>query len=365
MNVVLLLGPSSAGKSTICNELEAQGWTVTGIDLTMESIDKERIASYHKKFREKDLYNRLSPYMSAEDIERVCLSGELNIVVGSPPVKQTFYFSSPDYLEAEEFLRKAGLTDENEIKRLAEALREVGQVEKNTPRPDGVEKLFDQAFDPSLDNDANVVIDMVPESTPEKTLAMIRKFEERAGLKTHGRTVKTSIVLAVCPLDKHSKRILKRNEEARANKKPGEERLGSFAFDQSACLMQAKVQEKNPLGNMHAEMGEVSRGQLMIFAYQHRRPVTGSPMLPSKDGSERKVASKISQQDALKVSDNIEGKRLASKFGLQNNEPAALEVRPEFKPNAIINTTAGTPKENADLIIKSIEQDKKFHFFNK
>jgi deoxyadenosine/deoxycytidine kinase len=373
MNIVLLLGPSSAGKSTICHELEAQNWKVTGTDLILEQAETERFA---KPLEEQGLYQELSGYMTPEDVILVCRSGKFNITAGDdPPAKHTFQFTSPDALEAKDFLIQAGVTDPVEIERLSTALRKVGQVYKEisaVPRPEDIileEKLFNQAFDPSLDDDAHVVIDIIPESTPAKTIAMIKRFEDRAKQFKQDnpeRSVNIIIVLAVCPINELSERIQKRNDEAEANNNPGNKRVGTFPFEQLTSLMQAKVQERNPIGNMHANMGEVSRDQVMSIAKNHKSPGTGSPIMKSKDGSERAVASKISIEDAVKISDNIEAKHLVSKFGAQDNQTAELAVVPGIKFDAIINTAEGTPKENTDKVVQAVENkllDKKFHFF--
>lgn len=66
MKVVLLLAPSSAGKSTLCNGLVREhGWYTHGVDQLSEILQREQTPALLEKFRERGLIERLSDYLGA------------------------------------------------------------------------------------------------------------------------------------------------------------------------------------------------------------------------------------------------------------------------------------------------------------
>lgn len=339
MKVVMLLGPSSAGKSTICGELQkTHGYRVASGDDTMEKLHEEARGKLHEHLSKVGLSAQLAAYMTPKEIEAVCFTGVLNICKGNHPVKD-FHFSSPEYIEAQDCLTKAGFVDP-ELTQLADALHAVGNFYRNYPLPDLTERLFDQAFDPSLKDDDCIVIDIVPESSVEETNKLIARYQERAQdfeNKT-GRKVEAITVMAYSPPEELSKRVLKRNEEARAAQNLGNLREGTFPFMQLSNVVTAKPSSRS----RDNSLGQVSRSGVMSIAYQHRRP-TQDPLI-SKDKSIQKFQKATKQL----IKDYRE---LSQSFGLMSGvESAELALPAGMKVDKVINTSQGTPQELAEQV---------------
>jgi len=83
MKIVLLLGPSSAGKSTLCSALVAKhGWNTHGCDQVGEIIQKERTPLLLGEMLKRGLFEKLSPYMDESAIIKLAETGQLDLVRG-------------------------------------------------------------------------------------------------------------------------------------------------------------------------------------------------------------------------------------------------------------------------------------------
>jgi hypothetical protein len=132
MKVVLLIGSSSAGKSSLCGELVAEHhWTSMSADEISKKIDIERSQFFKeeilKVLRNKGLISKLQLLMTEDEIYKLCGTGMLTISKGNNKIYEA-QFSDPSLAGLESLLKKAGF-NESEIPGLTDILRQVSQVE--------------------------------------------------------------------------------------------------------------------------------------------------------------------------------------------------------------------------------------------
>lgn len=323
MKFVLLIGPSSAGKSSICKEVKKQDsrWRVTSIDKTIEKLHKESVALL-PQFVETNC-PLLTKYMTDEEIKAVCFTGVLSMSKCSPPVTD-LRFSSPKYQEAEEYSKATGLTGQ-ELTEFVRELRSVGQFFEARDKININERLFDETFDRSMGDDDCVIIDIIPGNTIEETQAIINEFQTRAEAfrRVNGnRPVETYVSLAYCPPSEISKRVLERN------KTPGEER----SYLQGITQLQGVVKASPyPVKNNLTPLGHVSRTGMIEIAQAH----------------ETHLDPKTKMENAL-----ASGNRLARGLGMEDNQKIAHLVVPEnLKVDLILNTADGPPDQLAKQVL--------------
>ncbi len=265
MKVVLLMGSSSAGKSTLCDALVREhGWYTHGIDQAMEILQKEQAQSplLLEKLRERGLIDRLSFYMSESAITTLARTGQFDLVHGDISIKHEFM--SPDFQGLGTILNQAGFADK-ELEDLTHSLREVGDVFKTLPKPNVLDRMLDDVF--NLPPETSVILDLVPPDGDVKIMLhdFREKLVERA--KVDGRTIEYATVLAFCPPKALSARIHHRNESAVSSKDLRNKREGVEPFLQLSQLISAAETD----GALD-EARTLSKMQLLLITLKHLRP---------------------------------------------------------------------------------------------
>ncbi len=267
MKIVLLLGPSSAGKSTLCGALVREhGWYTHGADQVGEVLQKERTAALLERLQERGLFQRLSPYMSESEITTLAATGQLNLTYRSVSIKHQF--ENPEFHELKTVLAQAGLP-EQDLEALTHLIHEVGDVFKTLPMTDGLERMIDDVF--KLPSDASVIIDQVPPNEGDVN-QMINDFREK--ITQHaaidGREIEFATVLAFCPPKALSERIHHRNTSAELSGDLVNKREGMFPFLQLSQLI-STVKADGEID--HART--LSKMQLLLIALRHLPPEVG------------------------------------------------------------------------------------------
>lgn len=267
MKVILLLGPSSAGKTTLCDTLVREhGWYTHGCDRVGEIIQKEASMFLAQRLEENGFIEQLSPFMSEADVVTLAATGKLELVYND--ISITHQFSSPDFQGLKDILSQAGFSGK-ELENLTQLLHKVGKLFEELPPVDGLERMLEDIF--KLPSDATVIIDDVPPPDGD-VKAMIQDFKEKLSehAKATGCEIEYATVLAFCPPKILSARIQRRNEIADSSGKPEDKREGAFPFLQLSQLI--VTIEANGLID---EAETLSKLQLLMIALRHLPPGIG------------------------------------------------------------------------------------------
>lgn len=349
MKVILCLGPSSAGKSTLCNELSAnhQWITVSGDD-EMDKLFQSKERQILKELKDQGIFEALKQTMTEKEIIELCLMGKFNISLGDHREKDdkrvisNFQFDSPDYDGLDEILTKAGFVDEKD--KLFSLLKKVGQVYKDNRKLLDLDQIIlEEAFKFRDDPTVSIIIDTVPNvgEHPKKLLDKFAKRAEQFRAEHPGVLLETFTVLAYTSPQELSERVTRRNVEADEKRNLKNKREGTFPFHQLGTLLTVNKDEKK-------QVTEASKNQFLTIAYKHQRPDAKE----QKKGKFKKVA------DAA-----LESVRLSKRFGVwsSSTDTVSLAVRGGLEFDAMIDTTKGkpTPQTLANTLIQSIEDASK------
>jgi adenylate kinase family enzyme len=388
MHVVLLIGSSTAGKSSLCKELVAEHkWNSGSVDEAWEKVMHEQSAKAKplmlEELKKQNMIAKLQSLMTEDEVQKLAGIGIVNISKGNH--KLTYQFQSHELDELEEVLKKAGF-DESEIPELAKDLRLVttigNDIYKSIPPIDPMERLYDETF--KKDNSGKqIVLDVIPDATAHKSLDDFEKRVKQYRDQNPGEPLTTSVVFAYCPPQKLSERIQERNRKAEIDN-PMDKRIGSFPFDQLATLAAAEKKLDTSSKNL------LSRTELFYLINRHastdkigdalflENPIDPEALQPSHDQKSQTVTTTIS--DTVKInpySDDLEltvtsdkprigskktieeyGK-LANKFGFfENQERASLNIPSGLSFDAVINTARGTPATLANEFLEKLEKSK-------
>ena len=158
MKIVFLIGPSSAGKSTLCDALVSEhGWLTHGDDRVMQMIGEEQKAVLQERLLSHGLFGKLSQYMGEDAVIRLAETGLLEFEYGSISIKHQF--RSPDFPNLKRVLSDAGFSNQ-ELEKLTTLLSEVSTVFRNLPIPNPTDKMLDDIF--NFPADSSVILDKVP-----------------------------------------------------------------------------------------------------------------------------------------------------------------------------------------------------------
>lgn len=304
MQAVILLGPSSVGKTTLCKTLlKEYDWYTTSLDQVFNQASQEWSSSLLQKLKEEGLVSTLSPYMSEANILKLAQTGEFIFKDGD--ISITHQFNNPDHPDIEAVLSNAGI-EQTKINELIKPLHSVSEIVKHVPPPDMIDKIVDDIFE-RVPHDGSVIIDIAPfePGGVDNSLQRLKKtLDERADQDRCPLDYKT--VLAYCPPKALSARIDTRNKEASDQT---DKREGLFPFIQLSELIAT-----DKANEAHDEADSLSKLQLFEIAFQH---------LPSEVGKDsRKKANTILRQGVYQYA------QLAPKFGLFNESSRNLEVKP-------------------------------------
>lgn len=403
MRIVLLMGPSSAGKTTLCAELKASHqWLVISGDDVSDRIfaginARVKPELFARLQEEKHLVTELRKYMNDDQLYQFSMRGTLTITKdGHDYVHQ---FQNPTLPNLLKVLENAKL-DENEIKRIAPLLitsTAKGKItgddfHKRHPNimPNLEKEIFDEAFSHN-DSKKNIVIDTIP-NEGGRTHKLLEDFHNRANQfreRNGEKSLETFTVLAYCPPQKLSERVARRNLEADRDKNPKNKRVGLFPFHQLGEVVRAEDQSKHS----QFTFGTVSRDELFKISSDHLRPTKmdakdkslflENPVDPNAlhvKGGEKENRPKLKVTDnntvKLDLSDddsmepsNIQRPRigtketvmeyglLAKKFGFlkDDQEQVRLSSVAGLGFDAVINMAQGDAKALANELLSKVE----------
>jgi hypothetical protein len=390
MHVVLLLGSSTAGKSSLCRELMAEHkWNSGSVDEAGEKVMHEQSTKTKplmlEELKKQNMFAKLQSLMTDEEVQKLAGTGIVNITKGNH--KLTHQFQNPDLEGLEEVLKKAGF-DENEISELTKDLRLVTKIGddiyKKIPPIDPMERLYDETFNKN-NSGKQIVLDVVPDgrSTAHKCLENFEKRVKQYRDQNPSEPLTTSVVFAYCPPKKLSERIQERNRKAEIDN-PMDKRVGLFPFEQLATLAAAEKKLDTSSENL------LSRTELFYLINRHastdkigdalflENPIDPEALQRSLDQKSPTVTTTIG--DTVKINpyaDDLEltvtsdkprigskktieeyGK-LANKFGFfENQERASLNIPSGLSFDAVINTARGTPETLANELLEKLEKSK-------
>lgn len=334
MKVVLLLGSSSAGKSTLCDALVREhGWYTHGVDKVGEILQRERTPLLLGKLRERALIERLSLYMNELAITKLAETGQFELVHKDISIKHQF--KSPGFQGLEAILKRAGFADK-ELAALAHSLHEVGEVFE-TCLQNPIDRMLDDIF--RLPADASVIIDEVP-PIYDDLKSMLQDYREKIveRAKIDGRTIEYATVLAFCPPKALSSRIHHRNESAVISGDPGNKREGVFPFLQLSQLISAAETD-----DARDEARTLSKIQLLMIALRHLPPGVGE--------GDNKKAKAIFKAGAH------EYRELMRMFRLSDASNVIISPRADLDAHAVIDLSTGASSSDfaREFIAKTMD----------
>ncbi|HHX8430845.1 TPA: hypothetical protein ACVO1V_002948 [Legionella pneumophila] len=379
MHVVLLLGSSTAGKSSLCRELvTTHGWKSSSIDEMVDKIvnmsPSERKLFMFEKLDAAGVIQNLQALMTEEEMLTLCSTGVLSISKGNHLITAQG-FPNPLLPNLEDVLKKAGFI-ESEISKLAKELRFVTKIDDPTVM------LYDEVFDKG-NSGQSIVIDLVPnpDESAKKCLEYFQKRAQQYSEENPSETLTTSIVFAYCPVQKLSERIQERNRKADIDN-PMDKRVGLFPFHQLATLVTADklfddssehVLSRNELFYMVNKHANTDKNGDSLFL---ESPVDPDALQQSYNEevqivitSDRVVKLQINDDSLELSSDDLprigskktieEYSKLANKFGFfENQERASLNISEGIDFDAVINTAKGNPATLANEFLEKLEKSK-------
>ncbi len=379
MHVVLLLGSSTAGKSSLCRELvKTHGWKSSSIDEMVDKIVNMSPSNLKlfmlEKLNASGVIQNLQTLMTEDELITLCSRGVLTISKGSHLIT-AHGFPNPLLPNLEDVLKMAGFI-ESEISKLAKELRFVTKIDDPTMM------LYDEVFD--KDNSGqSIVIDLVPnpDESAKECLAYFKKRAQQYREENPSETLTTSIVFAYCPVQKLSERIQERNRKADIGN-PMDKREGLFPFHQLATLVTADKLFDDSTEHV------ISRNELFYMVNKHAKTdKNGDPLflenpvdvdaLQQSSYEEVQVVTTTDRVVKLRINDDMlelssddlprigskktieEYSRLADRFGFfENQERASLNISKGIDFDAVINTAKGNPATLANEFLEKLEKSK-------
>lgn len=381
MKVVLLLGPSSAGKTTLCKELATREWRVVSFDEVVTTLGPKMDELAVNEMERQNLFKDLDGIMTVDDVKKLFFTGvQCNITKG--PHTLSYQFDDPSLPNIEEVLEKAGF-DKHKIPDLAAKIRHVPKVCEAFRYPSALPFTIDEAFEKSVLPDESVIIDLVPLSdyNPKQVLDYFEQRAQQFRDQNLSINLTTHTVLAFSPPDKLSERIKSRNSTAIERGDHRETRIGLFPFAQLSDIVSAN--ENNDV-KIDAHL---SKDELFKLVSEHRdnlrSPDTNSPLVlenpfdPSAVDSTEEIVPSIKTTDSKITLDDKDGSSitpskdkprigsqimvnefsmLTKKFGLFGNqeERVPLQIRKDLKFDVVINTSTGNPHDLADELLNKL-----------
>ncbi|WP_367607697.1 hypothetical protein [Legionella sp. W05-934-2] len=378
MHVVLLLGSSTAGKSSLCRELVlTHGWKSSSIDEVVGKIvnlsPSDLKLLMFEKLDKSDVIQNLQTLMTEEEILTLCGRGVLTISKGSHLIT-AHQFPNPSLPNLENVLIKAGFKAEGT--KLAKNLRLVTEI------GDAMVRLYDEVFDKGNSGES-IVIDLVPnpDGSAKECLEYFQKRAQQYCEENPNEALTTSVVFAYCPMQKLSERIQERNRKADIDN-PMDKRIGLFPFHQLATLVTADklfddssehILSRNELFYMVNKHANTDKNGDPLFL---ENPVDPDVLQQSYDEEIQIVTNSDSvvklqlNDDRLKLtSDDLprigskktieEYSKLANRFGFfENQERASLNIPEGIDFDAVINTAKGNPTTLANEFLEKWEKSK-------
>lgn len=380
MHVVLLLGSSTAGKSSLCRELvTTHGWKSSSIDevvgkiVNMSPSDLKLLM--FEKLNASGVIQNLQTLMTEEEILTLCATGVLTISKDIHLIA-AHGFANPLLPNLEDVLIKAGFI-ESEISKLAKDIRLVTKIN------DPMVRLYDEVFDKG-NSGQSIVIDLVPDpdESAKECLEYFQKRAQQYSEENPSETLTTSLVFAYCPVQKLSERIQERNRKADIDNNPTDKRVGLFPFHQLATLVTADKLFDDSSEHV------LSRNELFYMVNKHANTDKNGDSLSLENPddidalqqnyhqevkivttSDRVVKLQLNDDSLELSSDGLprigskktieEYSKLANRFGFfENQERVSLNISKGINFDAVINTAKGNPAALANEFIEKLEKSK-------
>jgi len=324
MIVVLGLGASCTGKSTLCREL------VTHHHWKVADTDEFYYQAYPKA---KDAVKTIIDSLSKGSQE--CLSRyKLTDKIVDFPITGELYFEgsgikidlgSVHKESTEELLKKAGIQDAD-IPLLADSL---GEAIKEVIPFRGLEQFFncylEHVFEQKFEPDDIIILDVNPHSGfgPAQILAATEKYIESYSSAHQDQSVEFFKVLAYCPPAVLSERLQQREKSGYT----GNTAMGLYSFEQLSQLVNAvPIDYKGP-----GVIDTLSAADIGKIVDKH---------VPEASGNMR-VFTKARLD-------------LADKFGIHNDEEVKLVATKDFPCDAIVDTSKADVETLANTLVEDI-----------
>lgn len=374
MRVVLLMGASSVGKSTLCEELiKTHHWKSSSLDeasLLMER--KSDLIKLKPELQEAVRSSNLLGLMSEHEILTLCVRGQLNISQGNHVITG-HQFSNPELPGLETVLANAGF-EERKLESLSTTLRKVADIGKDMP----IYMLYDDVF--SLENEnETVVVDIFP--TAISVLPALEDFQERAAKFQAAHPdihLSAHTVLAYCPPQFLSRRIQERNQRAEQEGNLDNKRVGVFPFNQLATVLTAAPQTASATPQY-----SLTTDELFDIAKKHGKQASDASLyiedpfdpsilteLPKTENSATEVHDGkvvITHEDDLnqptiEASPRIgtaeqitQYRQLHEDLGFSDFKEAVLSIRHREAYDAFIDTSKGDAQSLATTLVTELD----------
>lgn len=347
--IVLLLGPSSSGKTTLCGELEKRHkW----ISIEMDTVIERMFSEFNKKakleivplLQERDLIHQLSSLMLQEQIIHFALTGDFSLK--NDTIKD-YQFPKPSLPNLESVLEKAGIHADN-ISKVAAQLREIttiGQQYKKTHSFPTQNEIYWATIDEAFNNDgpnSTIIIDIVPDpdADPNKIKDMLDKRKEQYLHEHPAHEVEIVVVLAICAPQTLNARIQRRNLMSEQKDNKQDQRVGTFPFHQLSRLIHAQ--------------NKPNKWQEITFSREEAFEICRTHSSPAPDDSREFEPIGSNHYKVGHGSIVAEYKTLAYKFGFSADPKIKLSVGCDVYYDLIIRTDEKTPQELADDLVDEV-----------
>lgn len=371
MRVVLLLGSSTAGKSSLCSELvKNHGWLSISIDEVCEKIGNELTAKAKidilNEFKKNGLANKLLPYLSEDEIAKLASGGKLLISRGQHLITKSVQFSNPSLNSLEIILKNAGFNEE-EIVELAENFRlatKIGdETQQKYPFPNPMPRLYDETY--IKDTGASIILDVVPPPNGD-VKELLSHFHQRAKqfrIENSACNLETQVVLAYCPPKKLSERILGRNINAEQSGNLMDKREGLFPFHQLANLIRGQDMESS-----YYIDEKISKDEIFDITSQHlNREANDEAIFLENPFDSEALENNIRVNPPAVERPRIGSKKiideyrhLSNHFGFfENKEEVRLSIPNREQYDATIDTSYSKPAQLANELLEQLENIRK------
>ncbi|CAN5327442.1 hypothetical protein BH10PSE19_BH10PSE19_22260 [soil metagenome] len=375
MRIILGLGPSSVGKTSLSNELIRQteskddSWRIVSGDVVVSNRFIATQKAVKTKLRSEGLFGKLAGFCSEEEVVNLCDNGVLSISKGRRLLAE-HPFPDPTLPGLEDILTEAKF-DKGEVDSLSVDIRRVAQIGKeicDAPLYSMVNMIYTDVFQ-EYDPKATVFIDIVPDIVPfpgESVRDTVEEFDRRMAVfrKQHpDKPIEIIKIGIYCPIRDHSERIKERNRKAATEEDPAEARIGTFPFEHASKMLTAvdsDTKEDKAPGSVW--VCKLTRDALYDIAINHYCPMPG-------ESDEKTAKVDLTVNDDGGVNFNIrlgvkgtseEYGSLLDKFGMlgSHRREVDLYINRDGLFDMTINMVTGTPKELAEKLIADVAKFK-------
>lgn len=334
--------------------------------------EEVRKSEYRSAIENHDSYSQWCKYLSLDEMLTLVMSGTLRIRRGDDLHEQQF--NNPRLSGLEDLIRTAGF-EVNEINELCTLLRSLTKVNNSIQ-----EDIFKEVV--TYDVDDTVVIDIVPDFGHVDEF--MKDFD--ACVEQYDWAMSVHKVLAYCPMQKLSQRVMERNRQAELNNNPKNKRIGTFPFNQLGALVQAYPTEDK----RHCLNPSLTKDDVFEIVRQHRRAQgTQSPVILDNpfdpDALNNSIAVEVPvnvvnddtvqlnlSNDFDEVSPSLstparidtaamikEYRALTTQLGFQQDqELSQIDVRDGLGFDQILDMSQSSPDELAQTLVNQIDGDK-------